>query len=612
MSEREFLFEERPIKKLENFISRNPIVKKAHDLAKRMHEGQTRDQGTPYFSDHLYPVAQIIYEEWGIENPNMVAAAFLHDTIEDTSLTLEEIVYLFDENGAEIAFLVEGVTQFKSEKSLTKEENDRETLRKVFNKNLIDPKVGVLKLADRLHSMRTMDTALKQKQVPKSKETLEVYSSLAESLGMWVVKRELENLALKYADPENYKKYWELLNLDSRTNNHFIAYMTTLIATKLHNEGVNSQVFDRITSLARLREKSKTRLFKDIDDVVSFRVIVDGKNVNESKANALKALGIIWSEFGNYDDPERFDNFYYIPRDNGYSAFQVTLNLEEGAVKIVVASEEKEDYNNWGVVSLLRSGITDLRENSLKLVFTPTGQVRFFPERANGYDFAYHIDERMGAQATEMIINGKKVDIASVIPNGATVQILVGEYRMVPDKNALFHTLPKTAKKISKQFLELEMADQETKGREIVTKIVSLSGILDLEDLFHIAEHTPKLVETLYRLGAKSSLKRLYQSVGSGVLSEQDLVSELDRNNITKKSLGLTSITVQGSDEKGLLNYYSSRIVEIGGNIRWIEGGGDNSRFTIHMVVEGLSGNSEQNLKKFLEEDKRIDTLLLV
>jgi guanosine-3',5'-bis(diphosphate) 3'-pyrophosphohydrolase len=596
---------------LEDFIASKPALQKAYDLAEKMHRGQTRAEGEPYF-EHLKAVTRILYEEWGIENVNILAAGLLHDSIEDTELSAEEIVFLFGDSGEEIAFLVGGVTQFRSEKNLSKAEADHETLRKVFSNTLIDPKVGVLKLADRLHNMRTLDPMPEKKRVAKSLETLEVYSSLAESLGMWVVKRELENLSLKYADPENYNKFKERLSQDPRNNSHFISYMTSLLEIRLANEQIVADVDYRVASIAALKEKSKTRLFKDIDDVVSFRIVVDGKTKSQSRLLALKTLGAIWNDFGEFDDITRFDNFFYIPRDNGYSAFQVTLNLPEGATKITVTSKEKEDYNNWGVVSLLRKGRVELKDHALKLIFTPTGQVRFFPEGANGYDFAYNIDERMGAQAKEMLVNGVRTDIASVIPNGATVEIIVGDFRMAPDRSAVFHSLPKTRRKIERQFLELEMAEQEKKGKEIVTEIIGQRGLLDLNDLLHISQHLPKVVDLLYRLGAKRSLKRLYQSMGSGVLSPEDFTAEMDRNNITKEKLGFTTVEITGKDEKGILNLVSSKIESLGGNIRWVHGGSGGKDFIIHLVIEGLGKNSEGELKEMLIANQSIEKTILV
>lgn len=596
---------------LRTYLEDNPVLMKAHDLAEKMHRGQTRAEGDPYFS-HLYAVAQIIYEEWGIDDINILSAAFLHDTVEDTDLTPEEIIFLFGDRGGDIAFLVGGVTQFRSERNLTKAEVDHETLRKVFSKNLIDPRVGILKLADRLHNMRTLEPMPQEKRLAKSRETLEVYSSMAESLGIWVVKRELDNLALKYADPENFQKLRKLLEDDPRGNQHFIAFISSLLSTKLKNEGIEAEVSHRITSVARLKEKSKTRLFQDIDDVVSFRIVVDSGSMAETEMDTLKTLGIVWSEFREFEDPARFDNFYHAPRDNGYSAFQVTLDLPEGAIKIAITTKDKEDYNNWGIVSLIRKGKTELKEHALKLIFTPTGQVRFFPERANGYDFAYGIDERMGAQAIGMLINGEPADIATIIPNGATVEILVGGARLVPDKNAASHSLPRTRKKIERQFLELEMTDQEEAGRAILEKLIAPRGLMDLDDLLHIKEHAPGVVNLLYRLGAKRSLKRLYQALGSGVLSENDIVTELDHAGLTKEKLGITTVNIEGVDKAGLLNYYSSKIGDFGGNIRWIQGGSGDGNFIIHFVIEGLSLENEEKLKEFLSNDDQSEKVTLV
>ncbi|QQG41391.1 MAG: HD domain-containing protein [Candidatus Woesebacteria bacterium] len=597
--------------RLEDLIAKEPLLQKAWAVAEENHAGQFRKDGvTPYFT-HCVGVTRIMYEEWGITDPEKLAVGLLHDTVEDTNLTIEDIHIAF---GEEVAFGVESVTQFSPEKEAKqiKTVADLENVRKVFAKTLVKPIVAIYKLADRLYNMRDMATMPQEKRVAKAIETLNDYAPLAESLGMWVVKRELENLSLQFTDPKNFDIYSDLMEKDPRTNEHFIAYMTSFLTEKLTNEGIGCEVSYRKNSLARIMDKAKNNLFKDIDDVISFRVMVNAKDERSVRDECMKVLGIIWEEFGGTEDQKRFDNFYFVPRDNGYSAFQVTLNLPQGAVKIAVASKEKEDYNNWGVLSLLKKGETDLKKYALKLVFTPAGEVKFFPSAANGYDFAYHIDEKLGAQAVEMLVNGEKRDLATIIPNGSVVKILGGEERIAPDADTIYHVLPKTKQKISKQFLELEMAQQQKKGREIVTKIISKRGLLNLYDVLRLKEYSRKIMDILDQLGSKSSLARLYQSIGSGVVSEEDLVAELDRNGITKEEMGFTSIFVEGPDGPGRLNFFTSEVEKLGGNIRRNYGESANQIFTQHLVIENLNGEAEKRLEELLKKDPRVSKVVVV
>ena len=597
--------------RLEDLVAKEPFLQKAWDVAETAHAGQTRKDGkTPYFT-HCIGVARIMYEEWGITDPEKLSVGLLHDTIEDTDLTLDNIRTVF---GEEVAFGVESVTQFspENEAKLIKAEADFESAKKVFAKTLIDPIVAIYKLADRLYNMRDMAAITPQKRTENGITSLNYFAPLAESLGMWVVKRELENLSLQYTDSKKFEIYSGLMEKDPRTNEHFIAYMTSFLTEKLKDEGTECKVSYRKNSLVKIMDKAKNNLFKDIDDVISFRVTVSSKDERSIRNECMKALGIIWEEFGNVEDQNRFDNYYFVPRDNGYSAFQVTLNLPEGTVKIAVTSKDKENYNNWGVLSLLKKGETDLKKYALKLVFTPTGEVKFFPPNANGYDFAYHIDEKLGAQAVEMLVNGERQDLATIIPNGAVVKILGGEERIAPDTNTIYHVLPKTKQKINKQFLELEMAEQQKRGREIVTGIISQRGLLNLYDVLRLREYSRRIMDILDQLGSKGSLTRLYQSIGSGVVDKEHLITELDRNGITKEKMGFTSILVEGPDGPGRLNFFTAEVERLGGNIRRNYGESNKQIFTQHFVIENLNGEAEKKLEELLKKDPRVTKVIVV
>lgn len=581
---------------LENVISTSSLAKKADLFAENAHIGQTRKDGiTPYIT-HPRRVGRIFVEEWGITDPEKVAVCLLHDTVEDTNVTLDEIRQKF---GEKIAFYVDMVSKL---------EDDLDTVKKVFSGVLLDPFVALFKLADRLDNLRDMATMPTEKRSVKAKETLEKYAPLAESLGMWIVKRELEDLALMYADPVTYLKFKNKIDEDPRTrkDSHFI-YDTEVILNNLFKEGgIGADVTHRIDSLIRLKDKSKTRLFKDIDYVVCFRVAVDSEEV-------LKALGIVWEKMGHLEDISRFDNFYFQPRANGYSSFHVTLKFPEGAAKIAITSKEKERYNNWGIVSVIEKGETNLKLHAPKLVFTPT-EVKFLPQAAKGIDFAYLIDEKMGAQAESIIIDGIEKDILTVIPNGATVKINMGKNRIAPERDFVSKVLPNTRQKIEKQLLEEEISEEQKKGKEIVTKIISQRGILNLYDLLELSEYSGSIVEILYRLGCKKSLPRLYQSVGSGLITEEQLIDELNAKGITKERMKLTSIYFEGKDEKGILNNLTHIMeqFEEGGNIRRNYGQSNKGIFQEHLVLENLTKNEEKIIETLLRRDPRVNTLIIV
>ena len=600
--------------KLEQFIKSFPLLTKAYDLAQKAHEGQLRAEGTPYFT-HCVAVARILYEEWGITDPEIIAAGLLHDTVEDNkNITLADIARDF---GPKIAFWVDGVSQFRSKKEeisgKSKKQNDRETVRKVFSKNLIDPTVGVLKLADRLHNMRTLEFMPIKNQIAKADETKD-YAKLAESLGMWKVKTELENLSFRYTDPEGYKEYAEILQRDGRIDKKFIDYTTSTLDMIIAKTCVNATIEPQINSLSRLKDKSGEKPFSDINDVISFRVSVKNmESEDDTLYECYKLLGAIQKHYKGVEDPSRFDNFYLEPKDNGYSAIQVTLKTPYGAVEIVITSEDKEEFNNWGVVSLIKSNKKDLQNHALKLIFTPTGDVKFFDPNDTGVDYAYSISAEMGAQATGISINGEEEkSISTVIPNGAQVEVELGKSRIAPEPNIINFASPRTRRIIESQFLELEMAEQEKKGKEMVTAVIAERGLLNLYDLLRIDEYSKKMVDILFLLGSKNSLPKLYRRVANGLVTIEMLKKQLDDFGITKEKMGLTSILIEGPDNLGLLNSFASDVEKLGGNIRRNRGESNKQTFTQLLVVENLSKKSEEILAQKFQNDSQIKRVVIV
>lgn len=189
-------------------------VASAYNLAYKSHEGQIRKSGEPYFT-HCFEVFKILKDEWGVTDENFLIAGLLHDTVEDTGVSLKKIQLDF---GDEVANLVSGVTKLETN-------TDQETLKKVLNKTYINPGVAIIMLADRLHNMRTLEFMKPKKQIEKSRETLDVYTRLAESLGMWNVKTELEDWCFKYLDPNNWQKTSVGLAKDQRLSLNFSGYL---------------------------------------------------------------------------------------------------------------------------------------------------------------------------------------------------------------------------------------------------------------------------------------------------------------------------------------------------------------------------------------------------
>lgn len=599
---------------LEKFIESRPLLKRADDFADKAHYGQKRANGDPYII-HTREATRILFEECKISDEVILAAVLLHDTLEDTETTREELEREF---GSEITSLVEAVSQLKSvgekinEKS--KKERDREAVEKVIGGNFIDWRVGVIKVGgDRLHNMRTLGFMPREKQIKKAEET-EGYAKLAESLGMWIIKTELENLSFKFADPEGYEEYVKKLEQDGRTGKMFVDYMTSSLNMLIGRTGVNATVESQINSLSRLKDKSDDKSFEDINDVIRFILIV--KNMDsetETLFQCYKLLAAVQTQFKGIEDKKRFDNSYIEPEDNGYSAIQVTIKTNYGAVQIVITSKEKEEFNNWGVVSLLRSGNKILHDHTLKIVITPTGQYKFLKLEDTGADYAYSISEQMGAQATGVSINGGEVQsISTVIPNGAQVDIKLGEDRIAPEPETINFASKKTKKIIEKQFLELEMSEKEKRGKEMVAGVIAERGLLNLYDLLRLREYSQKVVQILFLLGSKRSLPKLYRRVEQGLVTIEKLKKQLDDFGITKEKMGFTSILIEGSDNPGLLNIFTSEVEKRGGNIRRNYGESDKNKFTQHLVIENLTPEYEAVLEKSFRNDPRITKTIIV
>lgn len=605
---------------LEEFIEKHPIVKEAYKLGKDAHNGQFRADGvTPYFT-HCEAVARIIVEELGIQNdPEMAAAALLHDTVEDTNVTIDEIKTKF---GEDVAFLVDGVSKFKSDKSLSKAESDRETIRKAFGMSYIDPRVAVLKVAgDRVHNMRTMDAMPKEKQVKKAIETAS-YAKLAESLGMWKVMIELEDLALKYAHPVDFEKFNKMLTEDPRTSELFTSYMTSKLQTIAKDVGVIAQIDKQLNGLGRLKHKMlREHRFEKINDVISFRVIVDDKSGWDIARNdCMKILGKVWEEFDNIEDDQRFDNFLINKTDTGYSAIQITLDYPfskgKRSVEIAITTNTREEFNNWGVVSLIRNGARDVSEYAQKLVFTPTGEVKFFKPNATGYDFAYSIENRMGAQAIGMTVDGVFMPISTIIPNAATVDIKDGEPRIAPDPEAKNFVLPHARKIIEKQEDDLKDQETVTRGREMIKDFLADRGLFDLQDLLFYKKYTQKVVNILRHLGAKGYVSNLHRMIGLGQLSLGQLEEEFENAKLNRENLQLNSILIEGHDVKNLLGFMGETIAEFGGNIKPMNNKPDEFNgkhiFKTTFLVEDLPSKNIEKLKKAFYKNPAITNVKIV
>jgi len=581
-----------------NIIFESDKLIQAYGLAYKSHEGQKRKSGEPYF-DHCVEVAKILHNEWGIKKENYLIAALLHDTVEDSGVTLDRINNKF---GNEVSELVEGVTKLNYG-------TDKETLSKVLDKSYVNPGVAVIKLADRLHNMRTLEFMKPIKQIEKSTETLDVYTRLAESLGMWQVKRELEDICYKYLDPEGYEQTKQQIDTDERLNPLFTTYIKSSVDQLMAENGFRGMSEPRTNGYWALKVKQR-RLsmqgkcspdgFSEINDVTSLRVRLS------STKNCYKFLEIIHKKFGEMVDYDRFDEFIGAnKRVNGYEAMQTTINFPQGPVEIALMTEEMEEFNNWGVVSLIRKNEPDLRDYVLKLVFTPSGSLRFMRKEATGVDFAVLINPRVLAEANGIKVNGKDRAISTIIPNASTVEVVVGKPRRAPAERLEDYCLPQTRRVIQEQ-RRLDKRDVLIdKGKIIMENLLAPRGLLNLSDLGDVVN------PILYNFGCQGC-DDLHFMVGNQSIKVEELNEELDRARITKKDLGLSTLRLEGKDRPGILIDVVKKINEMGTNIVHINQNNMEDIFHLRIIVKGLTVDQENILRENLETDSRFESSIVV
>lgn len=583
---------------VEDIVSKSPNLLLAYNLAFKSHDGQFRKSGEPYFS-HCTNVLKILHDEWGIENEKYLIAGLLHDGVEDTGISINQTRMEF---GEEVANLVEGVTKLK-------EGTDKDTLSKVLTKTYLNPGVAVIKLADRLHNMRTLEFMDFKKQLKKSTETLDVYTKLAESLGMWQVKRELEDLCFKYLDPESYKQTKKQIECDERLNPLFINYVESYLDQLLNENDYSGKVELRKNGYWALKEKQRKLAmrgkcnpdsFSEINDILSFRVKVS--NVE----NCYRFLNALHQNLGKIVDYDRFDEFIGAnKRVNGYEAIQTTLNFPEGPVEIAIVTDEMEDFNNWGVVNLIKKGDVDLKDYVLKLVFTPSNSIRFMDKKATGVDFAALINPNILADAIFIKVDDVEKATSTVIPNASTVEVITGKPRRAPEEGMEKYCLPET-KKIIKEQRTLEKRDKLIEmGKEVLEKILSHRGLLDINDL------SLDIINPIYfNFGCLGSDDLLFM-VGNRSIKTSELNIELDKAHITKTELGVSTIRLTGNDQPGILIDIAKIINKTGANITHIDQVNINDIFNLRIIVKGLSSVQENTLRESLKNDSRFESIIV-
>ncbi|MGQ9492318.1 MAG: RelA/SpoT family protein [Anaerolineae bacterium] len=484
---------------------------RAYQVAVQAHERQMRLTGEPYVY-HSLAVAEILADLH--MDAATLAAALLHDVPEDTSITLQDIQAQF---GNDVAKLVDGVTKLKRIRELSRTrqgtlaEAQAENVRKIFLAMVDDIRVIMIKLADRLHNMRTLDVLLPEKQKRIAQETLDIYAPLANRLGIWELKWQLEDLALRHLDPQEYRRIAGLLAEKRQEREGYVQRVIAIIRNKLKEEGIAAEVTGRpkhIYSIYR-KMKEKGRDFEEIYDVRGVRIIVD--NVKDCYA----VLGIIHSMWRPI--PGQFDDYIAMPKDNLYQSLHTAVIGPEGRpFEVQIRSWDMHRVAEYGIAAhwrykeqvrrdlSLEAKIAWLRQEaelrqemkdasqfveSLKsdvfpervYVFTPKGDIVDLPKGATPVDFAYYIHTEIGHRCRGAKVNGRLVPLDYPLHTGDQVEILTAK-KGGPTRDWLNSQLGyiKTARareKVRQWFKQQERAENIAQGREILEKELQRLGL---------------------------------------------------------------------------------------------------------------------------------------
>ena len=530
------------------------MIDKAFQIANNAHKGQVRKSGEPYI---IHPLCvAIILADLELDKETIVAG-LLHDVVEDTVMTSEEIR---EEFNAEVELLVDGVTKLgQLNYSADKVEVQAENLRKMFLAMAKDIRVILIKLADRLHNMRTLKYMPPHKQKEKARETMDIYAPIAQRLGISKVKIELDDLSLKYLKPEVYYDLVEKINLKKSERQAVIDQIVGDVRAHIEKASINAQIDGRIKHFFSIYKKmvNQDKTLDQIYDLFAVRIIVD------TVRDCYAALGIIHEMYKPI--PGRFKDYIAMPKPNMYQSLHTTLIgpngqpfeiqirtfemhrtaeygiaahwkykevSNNGKVNVTQSEEEKMSWlrqilewqrdmsDNKEFLSLLKSDL-DLFSESV-YCFTPAGDVKTLPNGSTPIDFAYNVHSAVGNKMVGARVNGKLVPIEYVIKNGDRVEIITSQNSKGPSRDWLKVVKSTQAKnKINQWFKQELKEDNILKGKEMLIKYAKVKAI----SLGEIQK--PKYQEAVMKKYGFRDWDSVLAALGHGGLKEGQIINKL-------------------------------------------------------------------------------------
>ena len=525
------------------------MIRLALDTAVDAHKDQRRKSGEPYIL-HPIAVAKIVAEDIGL-GAQSIAAALLHDVVEDTKYTIDDIESI---HGAQIAKIVDGLTKISSLKKDKNVSLQAENFRKMLLTLNDDARVIIIKIADRLHNMQTMDVMTRDKQIKIASETLYIYAPLAHRVGMYNIKTELEDLGLKYTEPEVYHEIQQRIQENFDSQEEFIDRFIKLTNKHLRREGLSCKIEGRPKSIFSTRKKmiSKNLDFDQIFDRYAIRIIYKA-DPQEEKFLAWKIYSIITDHF--QPNPLRLRDWISAPKSTGYEALHITVIGTEGRwVEVQIRSQRMHEIAEKGYAAHFKykhgkqderglevwlnrlrevleqpnsdavDFVKDFRLNlyaSEIFVFTPEGDLKSLPQGATPVDFAFHIHTEIGMHTRGAKINGKIVPLSYRLRSGDQVEIITSE-KSFPNPSWLDYVITSRARSRIRSFLREDKKQIAQEGKEILRR-----KLKQLKIGFN--DKTIDKLLTFFKL--KTTLD-LYYRVGIGTIDNIKLKKfSADRNN---------------------------------------------------------------------------------